>query len=469
MHNKNTRAVAQALGLLIVVVGLTGTPVVAQNNKAMSMSELLRQVEQGRVTDNSENQAREQRFGQAKTEQQKLLNEAKRDKANEEARSQRLETQFERNDLLIGELTETLDERLGSLKELFGVMQQVSGDAQVRFDSSLTNLQFPGRSAFLKALAKKIGGSAQLPSLVEIERLWFELQREMTENGKVVKFNTPVIINGEEQSLEVVRVGGFNIITDGKYLKYDPITGTVSELVRQPEGRYTNSAEDLFNAQSGLVRFGFDPTRGSVLASLIYVPNLVERVQQGGLVGYVIIFVGLIGLMIALERMIVLGLASRKVTAQLKSDTAMQNNALGRVLSVHDQNRNVDTETLELKLSEAIFKETPALNRGLLFMKIISVVAPLMGLLGTVTGMIKTFQSITLYGTGDPKLMAGGISQALVTTVLGLTVAIPMVLLHTLVSGRSRRIVQVLQEQSAGIIATHSERESQTRGGSGGG
>jgi biopolymer transport protein ExbB len=167
--------------------------------------------------------------------------------------------------------------------------------------------------------------------------------------------------------------------------------------------------------------------------------------------------------------MIVLGLASRKVTVQLKSDTAMQNNALGRVLSVHDQNRNADTETLELKLSEAIFKETPALNRGLLFLKIISVVAPLMGLLGTVTGMIKTFQSITLYGTGDPKLMAGGISQALVTTVLGLVVAIPMVLLHTLVSGRSRRIVQVLQEQSAGIIATHAERESQTRGGSGGG
>ena len=132
--------------------------------------------------------------------------------------------------------------------------------------------------------------------------------------------------------------------------------------------------------------------------------------------------------------------------------------ALGRVLGVYDDNRSVDTETLELKMSEAIFKETPALNRALLFIKIISVVAPLMGLLGTVTGMIQTFQAITLYGTGDPKLMAGGISQALVTTVLGLTVAIPMVLLHTLVSGRSKRIVQVLQEQSAGIIARHAEK-----------
>jgi biopolymer transport protein ExbB len=218
----------------------------------------------------------------------------------------------------------------------------------------------------------------------------------------------------------------------------------------------------MFSASGGLVRFGLDPTLGGVLNSLVARPNLQERVQQGGLVGYLIIALGIIGLLIALERMVVLGIASRKVTAQLNSDTPSQDNALGRVLSVHDANRASDTETLELKLSEAIFKETPALNRALLFLKIISVVAPLMGLLGTVTGMINTFQAITLYGTGDPKLMAGGISQALVTTVLGLTVAIPMVLLHTLVSGRSRRIIQVLQEQSAGIMATHAEKHQRT-------
>jgi biopolymer transport protein ExbB len=209
-----------------------------------------------------------------------------------------------------------------------------------------------------------------------------------------------------------------------------------------------------------MVRFGLDPTRGGVLNSLIARPNLQERIQQGGLVGYLIIALGIIGLLIALERMVVLGIASRKVTRQLASAEPSQDNALGRVLSVADANKIADTETLELKLSEAIFKETPALNRALLFLKIISVVAPLMGLLGTVTGMINTFQAITLYGTGDPKLMAGGISQALVTTVLGLTVAIPMVLLHTLVSGRSRRIVQVLQEQSAGIIANHAEQHA---------
>jgi biopolymer transport protein ExbB len=236
--------------------------------------------------------------------------------------------------------------------------------------------------------------------------------------------------------------------------------GVVSELPRQPEqGRFINSTSDLLDATDGFVRFGLDPTLGGVLSTLVARPNLVERVQQGGLVGYLIIALGIIGLLISLERMVVLGIASRKVTAQLASDTLSQDNALGRVLTVAENNKTADTETLELKLSEAIFKETPALNRALLFIKIISVVAPLMGLLGTVTGMIQTFQAITLYGTGDPKLMAGGISQALVTTVLGLSVAIPMVLLHTLVSGRSKRIVQVLQEQSGGIIASHSERQ----------
>jgi len=461
MDRSRLNAFAAALLALMVYVVMTA-PALSQGQKAMSMDELLRQVEKGRVTDNRENVQREQRFKQAQGEQQNLLRDAELDREKQEQRSQRLEDEFEANDLQIDELTGVLNERLGSLKELFGVMQQVAGDARVRFDNSLTNIQYPDRGQFLEALAKKIGSSAKLPSLVEIERLWFELQREMTESGRVERFSTNVINqDGTEENMEVIRVGVFNIVADGKYLKYEPTTGTVAELPRQPEqDRFTDSTSDLFDATSGMVRFGIDPTRGGVLNSLIARPNLQERIQQGGLVGYLIIALGIVGLLIALERMVVLGIAGRKVSAQLNSDSPNPDNALGRVLGVHDANKSADTETLELKLSEAIFKETPALNRALLFLKIISVVAPLMGLLGTVTGMIQTFQAITLYGTGDPKLMAGGISQALVTTVLGLSVAIPMVLLHTLVSGRSRRIVQVLQEQSAGIIATHAEKRA---------
>lgn len=442
----------------VVGLGVAASPAIAQ--QALSLDQLLRKVEQGRIQDNRENREREERFRKAKNEQQRLLNNATAEKRREERRSKSLEETAAENKVELKRLEDELNERLGSLKELFGVMQQVAGDARTRFETSVTNAEAPDRVAFLEDLAKKIGGSTKLPSLEEIDRLWFELHREMTESGRVVKYNANVLMNdGHAEAMDVVRVGLFNLIIDGKYLKYE--NGQLSELARQPEaGRFTGSTSDLLDAGDGLVRFGIDPTAGAVLSTYVSRPNLLERVQQGGLVGYLIIFLGIIGLLISLERMVVLGVASRKVTAQLASDTPSNDNALGRVLSVYDENRSADTETLELKLSEAIFKETPALNRALLFIKIISVVAPLMGLLGTVTGMIQTFQAITLYGTGDPKLMAGGISQALVTTVLGLTVAIPTVLLHTLVSGRSKRIVQILQEQSAGIIAEHAEKHS---------
>ena len=168
--------------------------------------------------------------------------------------------------------------------------------------------------------------------------------------------------------------------------------------------------------------------------------------------------VGAVGLLLALERLVSLTLIRTKVNSQLKSDTFKDNNPLGRVMMVKDKYPDADTEAMELHLTEAILSEVPKLGRNLTIIKIISVVAPLMGLLGTVTGMINTFQAITLFGTGDPKLMAGGISQALVTTVLGLVVAIPMTLLYAMLNTRSKNIVFILQEQAAGVIAERAER-----------
>jgi biopolymer transport protein ExbB len=447
---------------LIILIGcLITTPLFAQQS-ALTIDQLLENVEQGKINDNSENKKREAEFRQKRDQQESLLSEADSTKVNEENRSTQLEAIFEENEAELNILQDTLTERLGALKELFGVMQQVAGDARTRFDNSLTNVQYPDRSPFLEDLAKKIGSNSKLPSIDEIERLWYELQREMTESGKVVKFTTDVIdTNGSKQSTEVVRVGSFNIVADGKYLTYSPETGNVTEIPRQPEGRrYTSSTSNVFDAGDEKVSFGIDPTLGGVLASLVARPNLMERVQQGGIVGYLVLLLGAFGVGIAIQRLYILIDVDKKVTAQLNSDVISTDNALGRVLSVYEENKSVDTDTLELKMAEAVFKETPELNKGLLIIKVISVVAPLMGLLGTVTGMINTFQAITLYGTGDPKLMAGGISQALVTTVLGLTVAIPTTLLHTIVSGRSRRVSQIIQEQGAGIIASHSEKSS---------
>ena len=339
-------------------------------------------------------------------------------------------------------------------------LQTVSGDAQGRFNTSLTNIQFPDREEFLVALGSKMAGASSLASIEEIEQLWYELQREVTESGKIVRFPLSITrADGEVITTDVVRVGTFNIVMEDGYLQYNGTTGNVSELQRQPEqGRYTNSTADMVLASSGPVTFGLDGTRGGILALLVESPTIKDRINQGGIVGYCIISLGFVGLLIAVVRWIGLSNAARKVNAQLKSDTASTDNPLGRVLAAYEANQEADTETIELKLSEAALKEMPDLTKGVLFIKVISVVAPLMGLLGTVTGMIKTFQVITLYGAGDPKMMAGGISQALMTTVLGLCVAIPMVLIHTLVSGQSRKIVNILQSQSAGMVAAHSEK-----------
>ena len=445
--------------IIIALISLVSIPAYSQQS-ANTIDQLLDRVQQGKLSDTKENQQRETEFRQKRDQQEQMLADAETTKVNEEIRSSELEALFEANEAVNNDLQDTLNERLGALKELFGVMQQVAGDARTRFDNSITNVQYPDRTIFLEDLAKKIGSNSKLPSIAEIERLWFMLQQEMTESGKVVKFTADVIdTNGAKSPTEVVRVGLFNIVADGKYLNYSPETKNVTEIPRQPEGRrFTGSTSELFDPSDEKIAFGLDPTLGGVLASLVARPNLIERVQQGGIVGYLVILLGLFGVSIAGQRWFILQAADKAVTAQLESSTISDDNALGRVLGVYENNKSVDTDTIELKLAEAVFKETPELNKGLLIIKVISVVAPLMGLLGTVTGMIKTFQAITLYGTGDPKLMAGGISQALVTTVLGLTVAIPTTLLHTIVSGRSRRVTQIIQEQAAGIIANHSEK-----------
>ena len=446
--------------ILIMVAALMtlGMGTASAQDEAKSLGELLRLIEPGQARDNQEARQRDARFAQARNQQQQLLNQARAERSRQEAASQRLEQQFEENQQSIITARAALDERLGALKELFGVMQTVSGDAQGRFKASPTNLQYPDREKFLVELGSKIAGTSALPNIEEIEKLWFELQREVALTGTVEKFNQSInLADGEQIEAEVIRVGPFNIGYEGGYLQYDSNTGKVSELARQPEGRYTGTTGDLLNATEGYVDFGLDGTRGSLLSLLVATPTIMEKIHQGSYVGYAIIALGIIGLLIALVRFAGLSAASRKVTAQLKRDKASTDNPLGRVLAAYEGNQNADTETIELKLSEAALKEMPGLTKGLLFIKVVSVVAPLMGLLGTVTGMIQTFQVITLYGAGDPKMMAGGISQALMTTVLGLCVAIPMVLLHTIVSGQSKKIINVLQSQSAGLVAQHSE------------
>ena len=450
------RKIFKAAVIAGLAFGIGNTAYAAQ---AVSIDELLEQVKQGRVKDAAENQKRIQEFQAARNRQQQLLREMQAEQARQEQLSEQLENTFEVNDAAIIDLERALQDRLGELKELFGVLQQAAGDARGNFDTSVTQIQFPDRGEWLTSFAQKMGSTTRMPTLGEIERIWFELQREMTESAKVTRLTTTVVnASGEEEEREVVRVGLFNVVSDGKYLEYVPETGRLVELQRQPASRYTSRADDLQGSSTGLHGFAVDPTRGQLLALLVQSPSLTERIAQGKEVGYVIIALGIVGLAIAIWRLLALSAISAKVNKQTKNLNQAGNNPLGRVVKIALDNPDSDVEALELKLGEAILKETPKFNSMLPFLKIISVVAPLLGLLGTVTGMIITFQAITLDGAGDPKLMAGGISTALVTTVLGLCVAIPTVFLHTLVQSRAKRLTQILQEEAAGMLSERAER-----------
>ena len=449
--------------LIVAAAGLFGAShAIAQDDKAATLDQLLKMVEQSKISESREHKQREAEFLRDKANQQSNLNKAKATKAAEERRSEELEKKYKEQEILVANKRKQLQERLGSLKELFGHLTSTAGDLRSNINSSVVSAQYGERTVFLDELIDKMNSATKLPKIEEIEQLWYELQRETIEGGKVATFTGTVIKpTGDKLTQTIVRVGNYNLLSDGKYLTFEPKTGKIEELVRQPSD-HLSGAMTLQEATTGFTKVGIDPTGpagGSLLAALINSPSLEERWHQGETVGYIISGVGAFALLLALVRFFALMGITSKVNAQLKSEKANPNNPLGRVLKVAEDNPNVDGETLELKLEEAVLKERPAIESGLQLLKIISMVAPLLGLLGTVTGMIMTFQAITIFGAGDPKAMAGGISSALVTTVLGLVVAIPTVLLHTLLNAKAKRVLHILEEQSAGIIAENAEKK----------
>jgi biopolymer transport protein ExbB len=308
----------------------------------------------------------------------------------------------------------------------------------------------------------KLAESKEQPTISELRQLWLILQEEMTDSGKVEQFTAPVIsVTGDVEDKQVTRVGIFTAFSDAKFLRFLPETGSLVELARQPVRRLRDLAADFESAEANSVMpTVVDPTRGAIMALLVQTPTMKERISQGGWIGYMILVLGAIGLLVALFQFTALMLASQGVAKQQKQDEPTQNNPLGRILSVYSAKLADDVETLTLKLDEAILRETPKLERGLITLAILAAVAPMLGLLGTVSGMIETFQSITLFGTGDPKLMSGGISQALVTTELGLGVAIPLLIIHSGLSSKSNRLIQILDEESAAIVARHAEKHN---------
>jgi biopolymer transport protein ExbB len=419
----------------------------------LSLSELLQKTQTLQTMEGKINQAREARFLADKNTQETLYKSVQAALEHQVGLTTELRNQVTQNKAEIASLETVLQEDSGDLTELFTVAKQVAGDLNVNLKTSLISAQFPERRKLLTALST----SEKIPTIDQLEALWITLQQEMTESGKVVRFSNEKSAAGLN---EVIRVGNFNAIAKGQYLHYLSETGKLSLLPRQPDGDYLSMAEELETTQSGLVDIGIDPTRGVLLSMLIQAPDSSERIKQGGVIGYIILIMGAIGFIYALFRLVTLTQTANLMSAQITHEKADDGNPLGRIFLAAnaEKTQDMDNDNLELLLDEAITREIPALERGLPMIKLLAAVAPLLGLLGTVTGMIATFQSISLFGTGDPKLMANGISQALVTTMLGLCIAIPLLFLHSIVAARSKTLVQILDEQTAGLLVKRLEK-----------
>ena len=422
-----------------------------------SLQQLLQQVKADGLKERSINKEREQVFLQDTKKQMQALKESKQTLKQVKQRTNQLKNTFDKNEESLGALEEELRKRMGNLGEMFGVVRQVSQDvASIRENSLLANELGP-RSEILDQLSE----SKALPSIPELEKLWYEMQLHMTKQGESKQYETTYLnAKGQKVSASVAHVGPFIAFNNEGFLNYDVQTQMLIALSKQPSE--AGLIDSFLTSDNDFSEMVIDPTRGTLLSLNSQSPSVLDRIQQGGLIGYIILILATCGFIYALFLLAQRLSMQAKMNAQLTTpDEADTDNPLGRVLKVYENEVSAkDLETLEMKLDEAVLKELPELEKGLSIVKLLAAVAPLLGLLGTVTGMIATFQSITLFGTGDPKLMAGGISQALITTVLGLVAAIPLLFMHNILSGRSKEMIQVLDQQAAGIIAEQAQKRS---------
>ncbi len=444
-----------AAAMALASAALLTAPAVAQDAPASSLSELLQRIRQDNRDQSAEARAREQEFQAKRNEQAAILQRAKDELAALEAEGVALAAQFDANDVRINELNEELLAKQGAFGELFGVARQAASDLRATLNASNISAQLDDRTGALTRVAE----SSRLPTRRDLDEIWKGHLEEMVAQREVVTFTTRVANfsnDGTSADAEVTRIGAFTLFArDGgkaRFVEFED--GTVKVLNRQPADRIVAAATKVMRADPGeLVAGPLDPSRGELLGLVVDTPTLRERIDQGGTVGYVIILLAVIGVAFGVLRLVSLTGKANAVRGQARRLDRPGNNELGRILKVADEAKGDDIETLELKLDDAIIRESNGLDFGMNFLKLAAAIAPLLGLLGTVTGMIITFQQITLFGTGDPKIMAGGISQALITTVLGLVAAIPLLLIHSFCSSASRGVQQVLEEQAAGIVA----------------
>lgn len=433
--------------VLIVFFLSTGSAVCHGEN----FDTLLQKIKSQTALELEENEKRKKFFLDTKNTREKNLLTARDQLAALKAECERLKGSMDKNERRISDLATDLKLKMGDLGELFGVIRQISGELYADFGHSMISVQYPERTPFLKSLSEK----KELPDIPALETMWISMLDELNESGKVSAFSAKVVKkDGTIETQPVTRIGAYGAVSQGTHLVYSPEGNLFSTAMKQPPSRYRKTAENIENTSNGFAKFMIDPTRGQLLTLLTNKPTLTERIRQGGIIGYIIISLGIIGLLLGIGRYGYLSVVLNRVNKQARDlQSLSDDNPLGRIGLVYVETKETSDKKKEVLLEEAVLKEIPRVEKFNNLIKLLAAVSPLLGLLGTVTGMIITFQSITLFGTSDPKLMAGGISTALITTVLGLTAAIPLLFTNTFIAAKTKAIIDVIEHQSVGLIA----------------
>lgn len=418
---------------------------------ALDLGNILNDIKSESKKELIQEAQRLQLFIDNKNKQSKILKDTKTLLKNENRRTLQLKNTIDKNEKLLVKKETLLNSKVGDLGEMFGSVRQISADFLTNFESSLSASQSPEK----EAIFTKFANTKKLPNTDEIKIFWYAMLDEIIKSGTVSQYNTTVILNtGEKAERTITKVGQFAAVSQGKYLRYDSDVNSLVQLSTQPSSSIQDTALDFEKSKGELKNIVIDPTKGALLSLLNMKPTLMDRIQQGGAIGYIILTLGLLGLIFAFYKVILLNIEKRAIDKQINNlDIPLENNSLGKIAKAFYINKDKSLNDLEVTVNEAILKEVSTIKSGESFIKLLAAVTPLLGLLGTVTGMIATFQAITLFGTGDPKLMAGGISTALITTVLGLVTAIPLLFAYTYLASTSNRIVSILEEQSIGMLA----------------
>ncbi len=387
-----------------------------------------------------------------------------------QAETDQLSQTFSKNENNLAILEEQLRLETGSLGELFGVVRQAAKDLHQELEASVTVVD---RAKYAPVIDQIVDAKA-LPSMVQLNGLWLGMVEQIEASAQLASVSVPFInADGHQANISAYRLGSMGLIGEQGYLAWNGDRIVAKPYLKQPvNGPVLSGLASM--SQVGIMSVVVDPSRGVMLEQLANAPELKDRLEHGGVVGKVILGLLAIGAIITLFRGTKLFIIRQKIKAQLKRPNEPGNNPLGRILNVYslgvnqaelnikadinikEQTRSV--EALELRLLEAIVDEQQELEKGLSMLKLLAALAPMLGLLGTVTGMIETFQVITQFGNGDPKVMAGGISTALVTTVLGLISAMPLLLAHNILSTQADAVRNILEKQGISLVAEQAEK-----------